>query len=126
MTQQRFPSQPTGALNFFAAHTTEVFAYKVCMSIILLVALMFAAPEVMAQDVPAEWTGPWCRVIKLLTGPIAIALLVAATVVAGLIFAFGEGGSTASRSAGIVLGGTLAVSAPTLVKWVWGVSALGC
>ena len=88
--------------------------------------LMLLAPEVLAQDVPAEWSGPWCRTIKLLTGPIAIGLLVAATVVAGLLFALGEAGSSASRAAGLVLGGTLAVSAPALVKFIFGVSALGC
>ena len=102
------------ALNY----SKETLIIQVALSIFFMATLMLLAPEVLAQDVPAEWSGPWCRTIKLLTGPIAIGLLVAATVVAGLLFALGEAGSSASRAAGLVLGGTLAVSAPALVKFI--------
>ena len=72
----------------------------------------------LAQGLAAS---PWLRAVDLLqsafTGPIGKGLSLVAIVVAGLMFAFGEGGSKRAL-AGVIFGIGMAVAAGNFLGWL--------
>ena len=67
-------------------------------------------------------TSPWLKAVDVLqqafTGPIAKGLSLIAIVVAGLMFAFGEGGSKRAL-AGVIFGLGMALGALSFADWLF-------
>jgi len=73
-----------------------------------------------AQNLP--WEAPLENIVESLSGPVVTSLSIAAIVVAGLTYAFSEGGGMMRRSSGMVVGLSIAALAATLVTELFGVS----
>ena len=69
-----------------------------------------------------QGTSPWLKAVDVLqkafTGPIARGLSLIAIVVAGLMFAFGEGGSKRAL-AGVIFGLGMALGAASFSSWLF-------
>ncbi|MYH31538.1 MAG: TrbC/VirB2 family protein [Acidobacteria bacterium] len=91
---------------------------------LLVVLFLFA----MSVDVLAA-TNPWeTAVMALCTAfstTIGRGLALVAVIIAGLMFAFGEGGSK-SAIAGLIFGAGMVLSAPAFLMWVGLAGATGC
>ena len=61
------------------------------------------------------WDGPIASIINDLSGPLAKAFIIGAIVVTGLMWAFGEHGSSMRKVMGIAAGGALALAAVSFV-----------
>ncbi len=61
------------------------------------------------------WDGPIASIINDLSGPLAKGFIIAAIVVTGLMWAFGEHGSSMRKVMGIAAGGALALAAVSFV-----------
>ena len=61
------------------------------------------------------WDGPIASIVNDLSGPIAKGFIIAAIVVTGLMWAFGEHGSSMKKVMGIAAGGALALGAVSFV-----------
>jgi type IV secretion system protein TrbC len=83
-----------------------------------LATLLFAAP-VLAQ----QGNSPWENAVNVLetafTGTIARGLSLVAIVVAGLTFAFGEGGGSKRILAGVLFGVGMAIAAVNFLAWLF-------
>ncbi len=73
-----------------------------------------------AQNLP--WEQPLENIVASLSGPVVTSLSIAAIVLAGLTYAFSEGGGMMRRSSGIVVGLSIAALSATLVTELFGVS----
>jgi len=84
-----------------------------------LFAMLLLAPAVFAQ---ATSTSPWENAVNVLqqafTSTIARGLSLVAIVVAGLTFAFGEGGSK-RVFAGVLFGVGMAIAAVNFITWLF-------
>lgn len=69
-----------------------------------------------------QGTSPWLKAVDVLqqafTGPIAKGLSLIAIVIAGLMFAFGEGGSKRAL-AGVIFGLGMALGALSFANWLF-------
>ena len=82
------------------------------------------APEAAFAVGPAlPWEGPLAQIQGSLSGPVVQSMAIIAVVIAGLTFAFSEGGGLMRRSSGIVVGLSSATVAATLVAQLFGVTA---
>jgi type IV secretion system protein VirB2 len=61
------------------------------------------------------WDGPIASIVNDLSGPLAKGFIIAAIVVTGLMWAFGEHGSSMRKVMGIAAGGALALAAVSFV-----------
>lgn len=61
------------------------------------------------------WDGPIASIINDLSGPLAKGFIIAAIVVTGLLWAFGEHGSSMRKVMGIAAGGAMALAAVSFV-----------
>lgn len=79
-------------------------------------------------DVVLAATNPWETAVMALctafTTTIGRGLALVAVIIAGLMFAFGEGGSK-SAIAGLIFGAGMVLAAPDFLMWV-GLAAAGC
>lgn len=73
-----------------------------------------------AQGLP--WEGPLLQIVNSLSGPVVTGLSIASIVIAGLTYAFSEGGGMMRRSAGMVVGLSMAALSATFVTQLFGVS----
>jgi type IV secretion system protein VirB2 len=64
-------------------------------------------------DLP--WNGPIASIVNNLSGPLAKGLIILAIVITGLMWAFGEHGSSMRKVMGIAAGGALALAAVSFV-----------
>jgi len=84
-----------------------------------LLAMLVLAPQAFAQ---ATSTSPWENAVNVLqqafTSTIARGLSLVAIVVAGLTFAFGEGGSK-RIFAGVLFGVGMAIAAVNFITWLF-------
>lgn len=89
----------------------------------ILAAAAALAPDVAAaaaQNLP--WEAPLEQIVASISGPVVTSLSIAAIVVAGLTYAFSEGGGVMRRSAGIVAGLSIAALSATFVTELFGVA----
>lgn len=61
------------------------------------------------------WDGPIASIINDLSGPLAKGFIIGAIIVTGLMWAFGEHGSSMRKVMGIAAGGALALGAVSFV-----------
>ena len=61
------------------------------------------------------WDGPIASIVNDLSGPIAHGFIIVAIVITGLMWAFGEHGSSMKKVMGIAAGGALALGAVSFV-----------
>lgn len=61
------------------------------------------------------WDGPIASIINDLSGPLAKGFIIGAIVVTGLMWAFGEHGSSMRKVMGIAAGGALALGAVSFI-----------
>ena len=86
------------------------------------VALMISALDILSGCANAQvfgglpWEKPICEVAKSLSGPVAKAVLVIATVMTGLLWAMGEAGSMFKKAAAWIFGAAIAVGAVSIVS----------
>jgi len=87
------------------------------------VALMISALDILSGCANAQvyggglpWEKPMCDVAKSLSGPVAKAVLVIATVMTGLLWAMGEAGSMFKKAAAWIFGAAIAVGAVSIVS----------
>ncbi|MDD9995519.1 MAG: TrbC/VirB2 family protein [Dehalococcoidia bacterium] len=73
----------------------------------------------LAQSGPSPWLKAVDVLQKAFTGPIAKGLSLIAIVIAGLMFAFGEGGSKRAL-AGVIFGLGMALGALSFSTWLFG------
>ena len=88
-----------------------------------LAAISAFAPDLAlaaAQNLP--WEQPLESIVDSLSGPVVTSLSIAAIVVAGLTYAFSEGGGMMRRSSGMVVGLSIAALSATLVTELFGIS----
>ena len=83
---------------------------------------------VLGTDLAFAGTGPWVTAVKALcdafSNQIGKGLALVAVIIAGLMFAFGEGGSK-SAIAGLVFGAGMVLAAPTFLSWI-GLAGAAC
>ena len=73
-----------------------------------------------AQNLP--WEAPLEQIVDSLSGPVVTSVSIASIVVAGLTYAFSEGGGMMRRTSGMVVGLSIAALSATLVTELFGVS----
>jgi type IV secretory pathway VirB2 component (pilin) len=87
-------------------------------------AVMMTSPAWAAGGGTAmPWEGPLTTIMNSLAGPVAKAIGVIAIVIAGLGFAFAEGGSAVRKGIGIVFGLAIAFTATTFVTSFFNLTA---
>lgn len=86
----------------------------------VLTAAMFYAPAAFASGTGMPWETPLQNVLDSITGPVAKAAGIIAIVMAGLGFAFGEGGGIMRKAMGIVFGLAVVFAAAQ-----WGMTFFG-
>jgi type IV secretory pathway VirB2 component (pilin) len=102
---------------------TEAKAQPIIRRLLTTGAFTFGACMVLVNEVFAQQSGsPWKQAVQAwqaaFTGPIATGLALVAIVVAGPLFAFGEGGAKRAL-AGVIFGVGMAVGAVNFVSWVF-------
>ena len=96
------------------------------------VALMISALDILSGCANAQvfgglpWEKPICEVAKSLSGPVAKAVLVIATVMTGLLWAMGEAGSMFKKAAAWIFGAAIAVGAVSIVSSLFGFNIGQC
>jgi type IV secretion system protein VirB2 len=94
--------------------------------ILLVIVLLLAVPAfAWAGGSGMPWEGPLQKILDSLTGPVAKIAGVAAIVITGLGFAFGEGGGMMRKILGVCFGLSMAFSAATFGLSFFGYSG-GC
>ena len=83
-----------------------------------------ASAQVFGGNLP--WERPICDVAKSLSGPVAKAVLVIATVMTGLMWAMGEAGSMFKKAAAWIFGAAIAVGAVSIVSSLFGFNIGQC
>lgn len=73
-----------------------------------------------AQNLP--WEAPLEQIVSSLSGPVVTSVSIASIVIAGLTYAFSEGGGMMRRTSGMVVGLSIAALSATLVTELFGVS----
>ncbi len=93
---------------------------KVIMTLSAIAATALAVEPALATTTGGmPWDGPLTTVLNSLQGNVARTLILAAIVVTGFTWAFGDHGGGARRMVGILFGGSLALGAATLLgRWV--------
>ncbi len=88
----------------------------------LAVVIALQVAPLAAGTTPTTGQGPWVNAVTVLqtafTGVIARGLALVAIVIAGLMFAFGEGGSKRAL-AGVVFGLGMAIGAVNFLDWLF-------
>lgn len=74
-----------------------------------------AATGMMATGAVLPWDGPIASIIDDLSGPMARGFVIVAIVVTGLMWSFGEHGSSMRKVMGIAAGGALALGAVSFI-----------
>ena len=113
-------------MRFLTKHRRAVHLIALALLIVLQVAPLAAttppAPAPAPAPVGGAGQGPWVNAITVLqqafTGTIARGLSLIAIVIAGLMFAFGEGGSKRAL-AGVVFGLAMAIGAANFLDWLF-------
>ncbi len=82
----------------------------------------FAPDLAFAQNQNLPWEAPLEEIVDSLSGPVVTSMSIAAIVVAGLTYAFSEGGGMVRRSSGMVVGLSIAALSATLVTELFGIS----
>ena len=101
---------------------TKNFTLRLSLSALAALAA-FSPDPVLAAAQGLPWEGPLDDIVQSLSGPVVTSLSVAAVVIAGLTYAFSEGGGVVRRSSGMVVGLSIAALAGALVTQLFGVSA---
>ncbi|MDE0294444.1 MAG: TrbC/VirB2 family protein [Bryobacterales bacterium] len=106
-------------MRFLTKHPRAVRLAALAVVIALQVAPLAAAT---APTTPTTSQGPWVNAVQVLQGAftttIARGLALIAIVIAGIMFAFGEGGSKRAL-AGVVFGVGMAVGAANFLTWLF-------
>lgn len=89
-------------------------AVAVATGLALLPATAFASVGGGGGSMP--WDGPLISIMQDLQGTVAHTLIIIAIVVTGLLFAFGEHGTSMRKIGGIAAGGSLALGAASFVS----------
>ena len=112
-------------MRFLTKHRRAVHLAALALLIALQVAPLSATappPVVPPPVTPGGGEGPWVNAVTVLetafTGTIARGLALIAIVIAGLMFAFGEGGSKRAL-AGVVFGIGMAIGATNFLAWLF-------
>ena len=111
-------------MRFLTKHRRAVHLAALALLIALQVAPLAATapPPVTPPVTPGAGQGPWVNAVTVLedafTGTIARGLALIAIVIAGLMFAFGEGGSKRAL-AGVVFGIGMAMGAANFLAWLF-------
>lgn len=86
--------------------------------VIVAVAIVFAAPEVMASGGGGNmpWSSTLQKIRDSIQGPVAQTAGIVAVVVTGIAFAFGEGGGWFKKALGILFGLSIAFSAGQMIS----------
>ena len=83
---------------------------------IMLAVMTFAATSASASTTGTmPWDGPLDAIEQDLQGPVAHGLILVAIVATGLMWAFGEHGSSMRKVMGIAAGGAIALGATSMV-----------
>lgn len=105
-----------------APHRIERAAHSAMLAV--GVGLLLATPAWAGGGATAmPWEGPLTTVMQSLSGPVAKAIGIIAIVLAGLGFAFAEGGSAMRKGVGIVFGLAIAFTATTFVSTFFNLTA---
>ena len=111
-------------MRFLTKHPRVVHLAALALLLALQVAPLAATttPPVTPPVTPGTGQGPWVNAVTVLqtafTGTIARGLALVAIVIAGLMFAFGEGGSKRAL-AGVVFGIGMAIGAANFLDWLF-------
>lgn len=100
----------------------RTFKNRFNAGVLMGLAMLAATPAAQAAQAMSgatsstlPWDGPIASIINDLSGPLAKGFIIAAIVVTGLMWAFGEHGSSMRKVMGIAAGGALALAAVSFV-----------
>ena len=103
----------------------SLFALRRAMPLVLMAGLLVAGPAIAGTTggTSMPWETPLQTVSDSLSGPVAKAIGIIASVITGLGFAFAEGGSALRKGVGIVFGLAIAFTATTFITSFFSVTS---
>lgn len=98
---------------------------KVSKKMLGLMLFVFASINTFASDTSMPWTTALDKVQGSITGPVAKGISIIVIAVAGLTWAFSEGGGMTGKAIRIVCGIAIALGATTIVGNMFSISSSG-